>query len=69
MKRIRIEKPTHITDDDPETLDMLYEQVRVDNLPEHLRRIAINHQADQWEATPTVVERNVQGLRRRSLRQ
>jgi phage-related protein len=69
MKRIKIEKPTSMTEDDPDTLDMLYEQVRVGNLPEQHRRIAINHQVDQWEATTPVVEQSARELRRRSLRQ
>lgn len=62
-------KPSHITEDDPDTLDTLYEQVRINSLPESLQRIAINHQMDQWEAAPGLVERSSEEMRRNSLRQ
>jgi len=62
-------KPSHITEDDPPTLDELYEQARINSLPEPLQRIAINHQLDQWEAEPSIVERTSEELRRNSLRQ
>lgn len=66
---MKLFKPSHITEDDPPTLDELYEQVRMSSLPESLQRIAINHQLDQWEAAPGIVERTSEEIRRNSLRQ
>ena len=66
---MQIFKPSHITEDDPLTVDELYERARVSYLPEPLQRIAINHQLDQWEAAPSLVERTTEELRRNSLRQ
>lgn len=66
---MQIAKHTHITEDDPDTLDTLYEQARINSLPVPLQRIAVAHQLDQLEAKPSVIERNVEELRRSSLRQ
>jgi hypothetical protein len=66
---MKLFKPSHITEDDPDTLDDLYMQARISHLPEPLQRIAINHQLDQFEATPGIVERTSEELRRNSLRQ
>jgi hypothetical protein len=65
---MRIEKPRRVTEDDPDTLDMLYEQTRINSLPEAWQRVAVNHQLDQWNARPTVVEQNARELKRNSLR-
>lgn len=66
---MKLFKPSHITEDDPDTLDDLYMQARISHLPESLQRIAVNHQLDQWEAEPSIVERTTQELQRNSLRQ
>lgn len=66
---MKLFKPSHITEDDPDTLDEEYEQSRISQLPEALQRLAITHHLDQWEAEPSIVERNAQELQRRSLRQ
>jgi len=65
---MRIIKPSHITENDADTLDDLDEQARINHLPEPLQRLAITHQLDQWEASPSIVERNAQELQRSSLR-
>lgn len=61
---------THrITEDDEDTLDIQWEQERIDNLPLSQQRLAIAHHLDQWQAEPSIVEHNTQELQRRSLRQ
>jgi hypothetical protein len=66
---MKIFKPTHITEDDNDSLDDLYEQTRINSLPEPWQRIATNHQLDQWQATPSIIEQNAEELRHNSLRQ
>jgi hypothetical protein len=66
---MQIAKPSHITEDDPLTLEEMYERARVSYLPEPLQQIAIAHQLDQWEAEPSIIERNAQQLQHTSLRQ
>jgi hypothetical protein len=62
-------KTTHITEDDNTTLDELYEQTRIENLPYPLQQIALKHALDQWEAEPDLVTRLTEEVRRTSLRQ
>ena len=64
------ERPTtRRTEDDSLTMSEMYEAIRINNLPESLQRIALTHALDQWQATPDLITRNAQELRRRSLRQ
>jgi hypothetical protein len=64
------EKPTtHTTEDDPLTISEMYEAIRINSLPESLQRLALSHVLDQWQASPDLVTRNAEELRRSSLRQ
>ncbi len=58
-----------VTEDDNTSLETMYEEYRIDHLPDTLRPLAINHAVDQWEAQPSIIENCTSEVKRRSLRQ
>ncbi len=54
---MKITPPEQMTDDT--TLDDLYEQQRINALPEHLQQLVLTHAIDQFDAVSSYVRRFV----------
>ena len=57
-----------LTEDDNTSLETLYEEYRIDHLPKDVKRLAIAHAVDQYEAEPSIIETCTSEVKRRSLR-
>ena len=42
--------------EEPETIDEMYERLRIQALPERLRQLVLLHYLDQFQAVPSYIE-------------
>jgi tRNA U38,U39,U40 pseudouridine synthase TruA len=45
--------------EEPETMDEMYERLRIEALPESLQQLVLTHHFDQFEALPSYAQRFV----------